>query len=54
VRRGAQELYDAYRDVGLTLQEFEGERYKRIDHVRALIREGALDASLRWRQRRAA
>ena len=47
VRRGAQELYEAYRDTGLTLQDFEGKRYKRIDHVRMLIADGILDRSLR-------
>jgi hypothetical protein len=34
--------------VGLRLEEFEGPRYKRIDHVRALLAAGRLDASLRW------
>ena len=47
-RRGAQELYAAYQAVGLRLEEFEGPRYKRIDHVRRLLAEGRLDASLRW------
>jgi nucleoside-diphosphate-sugar epimerase len=47
-RRGAQELYTAYQTVGLRLEEFEGPRYKRIDHVRALLADGRLDAGLRW------
>jgi hypothetical protein len=47
VRKGAQELYDAYRREGLTLEDFEGERYKRIDHIRLLVRRGHLDGSLR-------
>jgi hypothetical protein len=46
-RRGAQELYDAYQRVGLTLEDFEGRRYKRIDHVRDLIEQHILDRSLR-------
>lgn len=49
VRRGAEELSDAYRRVGLTLEEFEGPRYNRIDHVKMLLEEGALDSTLRWR-----
>jgi nucleoside-diphosphate-sugar epimerase len=53
-RRGAQELYDTYRRVGLELSDFEGIRYKRIDHIRALIAEGSLDESLRWKQSYAA
>lgn len=47
--KGAQELYDAYQRVGLTLEEFEGPRYKRIAHIRRLLESGELDESLRWR-----
>ena len=50
VRKGAQELYEAYKATGLTLEEFEGKRYKRIDHVRMLIGNGVLDESLRHRE----
>lgn len=46
-RKGAQELYDAYRTIGLQLDEFEGPRYKRIDHIRQQIASGRLDTSLR-------
>lgn len=46
-RKGAQELYDAYRTIGLKLDDFEGPRYKRIDHIRKLIASGRLDSSLR-------
>jgi nucleoside-diphosphate-sugar epimerase len=46
VRKGAAELYQAYQNIGLTLDEFEGRRYKRIDHVRLLIEQGILDPSL--------
>ena len=37
VRKGAQELYDVYQQVGLTLDEFEGTRFSRIAHLRSLI-----------------
>jgi nucleoside-diphosphate-sugar epimerase len=47
VRKGAHELYEAYKSVGLTLDEFEGKKFKRIDHVRMLIADGILDANLR-------
>jgi nucleoside-diphosphate-sugar epimerase len=47
-RRGVEELYRAYQAVGLTLNDFEGERYKRIAHVKRLVSEGALDGNLRW------
>ncbi len=50
-RKGAQELYDAYRTIGLKLDDFEGPRYKRIDHIRKLIASGRLDSSLRHAER---
>jgi nucleoside-diphosphate-sugar epimerase len=46
-RRGVQELYEAYKGVGLTMEEFEGERFKRIAHVKKLVAEGRLDGTLR-------
>lgn len=49
-RKGAQELLAAYQKIGLTLEEFEGERYKRIDHIQSLLRNNLLDTELRWRQ----
>ncbi len=47
-RSGAVQLYESYRKVGLKLDDFEGPRYKRIDHVKKLIAAGALDQGLRW------
>ncbi len=48
-RRGAQELYEAYQQIGLQVEEFEGPRYRRIDHIKMLMAEGRLDDRLRWR-----
>jgi nucleoside-diphosphate-sugar epimerase len=48
-RQGARELYDAYRGVGLKLEEYEGPRFKRIDHLKRMMAEGRIDSSLRWR-----
>jgi nucleoside-diphosphate-sugar epimerase len=48
-QKGVDELYTAYQRVGLTLDEFEGERYKRIGHIQKLLREGRLDHDLRWK-----
>lgn len=45
--KGAQELYDAYKGVDLTLEDFEGPRYKRIDHIQMLIDNKRIDNSLR-------
>lgn len=49
-RRGAQELLAAYQQIGLTVDEFEGPRYKRIDHIKYLLRTGLLTEELRWQQ----
>lgn len=49
-RKGAQELYDAYRTAGLTLADLERGKYVRIRQIQKLISDGALDGSLRWRK----
>jgi len=36
---GIEQLYEEYLKVGLTLEEFEGQKYKRIAHVKYLIAE---------------
>lgn len=48
ILRGAQELYETYKEVGLTLEDFEGQRFQRIAHVKFLVASGKLDSSLRW------
>ncbi|HSV85720.1 MAG TPA: SDR family oxidoreductase [Levilinea sp.] len=48
-RKGADQLYDAYRESGVTPEEFEGSRYKRLAHLQKLIADGRLDESLRWK-----
>ena len=53
-RLGAEQLYAAYRQSGLTLEEFEGPRYQRISHIKKLIDDGILDESLRHVHRVAA
>jgi nucleoside-diphosphate-sugar epimerase len=53
-RAGAEELYEAYRRVGLTLEEFEGPRYMRIAHIKELVGRGELDRDLRRRKREVA
>ena len=47
-RKGARQLYDAYRKVGLRLEEFEGPRFRRIDQVKQLMASGQLAPDLRW------
>ena len=46
-RQGIEQLYDEFKRTGLSLEDFEGPRYKRIAHVKQLIDEGVLDQDLR-------
>ena len=48
-RKGAAELLAAYQKVGLKLDDFEGTKYKRIDHIKMLMNSGLLGADLRWK-----
>jgi len=49
VRRGVEQLYEAYRRAGLTAFEFMGAKYLRIERIKQLQSERLLDGSLRWR-----
>jgi nucleoside-diphosphate-sugar epimerase len=49
VPRGVEQLYEAYAHNGLTLDQFTGSRYLRINRVRELQEAGQLDDALRWR-----
>jgi nucleoside-diphosphate-sugar epimerase len=48
-RRGAEELHDAYRAARLRLEDCEGPRFKRIDHLKRLLATGRVDETLRWK-----
>ena len=47
-RKGAEELYATFQEVGLTLDEFEGMKYKRVAHIKHLMASGRLDERLQW------
>lgn len=47
-RKGAVKLYEAYKNSGLTLDEFEGPRYQRIGHIKKLMTDGLLGDDLRY------
>jgi nucleoside-diphosphate-sugar epimerase len=49
--KGAEELYLAYQKLGLKLDEFEGPRFKRVEHIKQLLSEGYIDDNLRWIKR---
>ena len=46
--RGTEELADAYERAGLTLADFEGDRYIRLGRLKRHLESGALDGDLRW------
>ena len=47
-RKGARQLYEAYKAVGLELEDFEGPRFRRIDQLKQLMEMGNLGSDLRW------
>ncbi|MCE5328559.1 MAG: SDR family oxidoreductase [Planctomycetaceae bacterium] len=46
--RGTRELLKAYRTYGVTVEDFEGPRYRRIAHIQKLLAENVLDKTLRF------
>jgi len=49
VRKGVEQLYEAFQAHGLTMDDFLGSRFQRIKTVRQLIESGEIDSSLRRR-----
>ena len=50
VPKGIAELYQFYRDNGLTEESFTGPAYLRIKQVQLLMDQGHLHDDLRWSQ----
>jgi nucleoside-diphosphate-sugar epimerase len=48
-RRGAQQLYAAYKAAGLTVQDLQGRKFIRLNQLKHLLAAGKLDDSLRWK-----
>jgi hypothetical protein len=48
VQRGIEELLAAYREHGVTLEDFLSSRFQRIMRIRELLEAGELDEDLRW------
>jgi len=48
-RLGAQQLCKAYQDYELTLEDFQGRKYIRLNQLRHLLNTNCLDGQLRWR-----
>ncbi len=47
VRKGIEQLYSMYKEVGLKLEEFEGDRFQRLAHLKFLMGKGVLKDDLR-------
>jgi nucleoside-diphosphate-sugar epimerase len=47
VAKGAKQLYEAYKKVGLLVEEFEGPRYRRITHLENSLKSGRIDSTMR-------
>jgi nucleoside-diphosphate-sugar epimerase len=48
VRKGVEQLLEAYQKHGLTLDDFRGAPFQRLRRIEALRSNGAIDADLRW------
>ena len=48
VRHGIEQLYAAFKDHGLTAEEFLGTKYLRLKRIKKLQADGRLDRTLRW------
>ena len=47
-RAGVEEVYRAYRKIGLRKDQFEGPQFQRIAQLKLLLARGELDKTLRW------
>jgi nucleoside-diphosphate-sugar epimerase len=48
-RKGAVQLYEAFKAAGITLDQIEGNRYRRLGELKHLLSSGKLGPDLRWR-----
>ena len=48
VRRGIEELLDAYTAGGLSIDDWNGDRYYRLRTIKTLLAAGAIDDELRF------
>ncbi|MEL6997629.1 MAG: NAD-dependent epimerase/dehydratase family protein [Pseudomonadota bacterium] len=51
-KKGAEQIFQAYKASNLTLEEFEGPRYQRIGHLCKLVSENILDEDFRHAEAR--
>jgi nucleoside-diphosphate-sugar epimerase len=48
VAQGVEQLYRAFKEHGLAVEDLTGSRFQRIGRIRSLLESGRLDADLRW------
>ncbi|NEQ69444.1 MAG: SDR family oxidoreductase [Symploca sp. SIO2D2] len=48
VRKGIEQCLFAYRDQGVTLEQFEGPKYQRLAHIIEQMENGLIDSKLRF------
>ena len=49
VEKGVRQLYEAFKAHGLTLEEFTGNKYIRLNQLKVLVDKKAIDENLFWR-----
>lgn len=49
VPEGVRSLYEAFRAADITVDDFEGFRFRRLGQIRKLMDERRVDSTLRWR-----
>jgi nucleoside-diphosphate-sugar epimerase len=47
-REGAREHYEAFREARITLEDFEGYRFRRLGQIKRLMTSGRVGPDLRW------
>lgn len=47
--KGARELYEAFKQTGLTFEEFQGRKFTRLKQLKYLLETDQLDNTLRWK-----
>jgi nucleoside-diphosphate-sugar epimerase len=48
VQQGIEQLYQAFLEKPVSVEDFEGPRYSRIAHIKGLMDKNQLDENLRW------
>jgi hypothetical protein len=48
LRKGIEQLAEAYERYGLQLDDLMGERHQRLKRINALSQAGRIDTALRW------